>query len=295
VAGVHAAEFAMNVLDTMAGFRAPAPHLPVLVSPAATPDAGAEDVGAPPEEPAAPAPRAEPMAAEVEAVDAGHDAAPDAARPRARRAPDAGLDARPPPPPRLAVCSPELAHQVEAHYAGSTSFRATFDQELIVSAYNSVTRSHGSFVVKKPGKMSWTYDDPESSRILSDGVTVVVYEAPNKHLYRVPAATSPYPGAFAFLTGQVPLTGVFDFTAHEPAAGPPSTCVLVGTPRTLTRTYQKVMFHVDRGTLDVHRVVIHDRAGDQNRIDLSDPAMDVPVDEGQFTFTPPPDTIVVGR
>jgi hypothetical protein len=121
---------------------------------------------------------------------------------------------------------------------------------------------------------------------------VLVYEAPNKHAYRVPAGSSPYSGAFAFLTGQAPLTLVFDFVSR---AVEPDICLLSGSPRSLTRAYQRVVFVVDRVTLQVVRVVIFDRAGDENRIDLMDRAFDVPIDPEQFVFVPPSDTIVVGR
>jgi outer membrane lipoprotein carrier protein len=227
-------------------------------------------------------------------TDAGHDAGKDAVARAATPPVDAGSDLVMTPAPRRAHCNADIARQVDAFYSRVASFRSRFEQELVVRALNSSTRSRGSLLVAKPGRMSWTYDDPEDSRIVSDGQTVSVYEAPNKHLFRVPVQSSPYPGAFAFLTGQASLGDLFDFAFR--VEGPDEgVCVLMGTPRGFTRAYQRVLFYVDRVSIQVGRVVIVDRAGDPNRIDLIDPSFDVPVADDAFAFTPPPDTIVVGR
>ncbi len=289
---VNTVELAMNMLGRFRGLH---PSVVVVTStPAPAPAPPDEPDEEPPPPPQAAAPLVStppPAVAEPAALDAGHDSGVDtgAPPPKIIDVPDAGVA---PPPPRRAPCNPDLARRVEAFYAPITSFKARFEQELFVRALGSGTRSHGTLLVAKPGKMSWSYDEPEDSRIVSDGETVLVYEAPNKHAYRVPAGSSPYSGAFAFLTGQAPLTLVFDFVSR---AVEPDICLLSGSPRSLTRAYQRVVFVVDRVTLQVVRVVIFDRAGDENRIDLMDRAFDVPIDPEPFVFVPPSDTIVVGR
>jgi outer membrane lipoprotein carrier protein len=290
---VNTVELAMHTLGKLHGFHASA-VVASTQTPAVPAPADDEDEDVPPPPKASPPVTATPPVLpviEAVAVDAGYDFGRADVGPPARVADlvDASLA---PVTPRRAPCNPELAHRVEALYAPVTSFKARFDQELFVRALGSGTRSHGTLLIAKPGKMSWSYDDPEDSRIVSDGETVLVYEAPNKHAFRVPAGSSPYPGAFAFLTGQVPFTLVFDFASR---AAEPDMCILSGTPRGLTRAYQRVVFVVDRITLQVVRVVIFDRAGDENRIDLTDPVLDAPIDPGELVFVPPSDTIVVGR
>jgi outer membrane lipoprotein carrier protein len=268
-------EIVMNLLDGMRELHVSARLAPAEESDAAyAPDAADEPV---PDLVADMSVDAEPAVLDRRPIDAGRDAgSPDAGRFVARAVVEAGIDVRVPARPRLHPCDVELAHRVETFYAATASFAATFVQELHVSALGSTTRSHGSLVIERPGKMSWSYDEPAGSRIVSDGQTVSVYEAPNKQLFRVPAINSPYPGAFAFLTGQAPFTALFSFAARS-------------------GDYEKVLFYVDRATLQVQRVVILDRQGDHNQIDLVDPSTDVPVDEAQFVFAPPADTIVVGR
>jgi outer membrane lipoprotein-sorting protein len=298
--GLNALGLVMSAIGGLHGFRAadlPPRPVAAVETPAALDASDEQEMAPPPTSSPIDIPELGPTS--PSRADAGHDAGQvDAGRRRARLLLDAGVDASPGRPVRSVACNADLAQRVEATYASSSTFRATFDQELVVGALGSVTHSHGSLIVAKPGMMSWSYDDPENSRIVSDGQTVAVYEAPNKHLFRVPAASSPYPGAFAFLTGAAPLTALFDFTVGHVMDGMdpmPDVCVLVGTPIGLTRAYRKVLFYIDQVTVLVRRVMIFDRGGDRNRIDLLDLTMGVPVEPDQFVFVPPADTIVVGR
>jgi outer membrane lipoprotein carrier protein len=291
---VHTVALAMGMFGKFQGFHPSARLVPVATSetPSAPVDIPEETPTPEPVRSVAPPPAL--VSADAPPVDAGHDTGHDAVARAATPLVDTGADMVINPAPRRAHCNADIARQVDAFYARTASFRSRFEQELGVRALNSSTRSRGSLLVAKPGRMSWTYDDPEDSRIVSDGQTVSVYEAPNKHLFRVPVQSSPYPGAFAFLTGQASLGDLFDFAwrVEGPDEG---VCVLMGTPRSFTRAYRRVLLYVDRVSLQVGRVVIVDRAGDENRIDLIDPSFDVPVADDAFTFTPPPDTIVVGR
>ncbi len=290
---VKTVDLAMGMLGNFHGLHPSARLVPVDASsaPSVQLDVPAETLT--PEAVRAASPPPARVWAEAPPVDAGHDAGNDDV---ATAAPpfDAGADVALMPAPRRAHCNADIVHRVDAFYAPTVSFRSRFEQELSVHALNSSTQSRGSLLVAKPGRMIWTYDDPEDSRIVSDGRTVSVYEAPSKHLFRVPVQSSPYPSAFAFLTGQASLGDLFDFATR--VEGPDkAVCVLIGAPRSFTRAYKRVLFFVDRASLQVGRVVIIDTAGDENRIDLIDPSLDVPVADDAFAFTPPSDTIVVGR
>ena len=296
--GALTVEFAMNALAAVRGLHATIRVTAADVALEPTPAHEVTEEVAPPLKPSAvrAAPRTPcPTRSRSWTRDMKRVPATPAAASRADLSTRASTRACPGAAPR--AVQPGAAYLVDALYAPIVSFRSRFDEEARRRCARLATRSHGTLVVAKPGKMSWSYDDPENSRIVSDGQTVSVYEAPNKHLFRVPLDSSPYPGAFAFLTGQAPLTALFDLVARngEATADSPGICMLVGTPRALTRAYQKVLFHVNRATLEVRRVVIVDRAGDRNRINLVDPSMDMTVNPDQFVFVPPSDTIVVGR
>ena len=204
-------------------------------------------------------------------------------------------DPAPQPPPAPLPPVQEVVTKVQAFYDQTRSFKSEFNQTFLVKAYNETKRSHGTVVFVKPGKMDWNYDNPAGNRVVSDGTTLKVYEAANKQLYEQAVASSQYPAALSFLTGQGQLSTSFDFELR-PGEGPlgfPGGYVLIGVPKTATAAYQKVLFYVDKASMQIRSVLILDGQSNRNRFDFVAPQVNLPVDPNQFVFVPPPDTTVV--
>jgi outer membrane lipoprotein carrier protein len=210
-----------------------------------------------------------------------------------------------PPPaaaPAVAGCIPskptpdQAVACVQKVYDASQTFTSDFSQKFWVKAYNQEKSSHGHVTFAKPGKMHWTYDDPQSSgnRVVSDGSVIKVYEANNKQMYEQPVDKSQYPAALSFLTGTGKLSDAFTFdvkTGEEMKF--PGGLVLIGTPKSTTPAYSKVLFYVDSGTSQVRRVMIIDGQGNRNRFDFDAPKVNVPAPADLFQFTPPPGTSII--
>jgi outer membrane lipoprotein carrier protein len=179
-------------------------------------------------------------------------------------------------------------------YDQSRTFQASFQQVFTVKAYATEKRSDGHVVFQKPGKMLWTYNNPQNNRVVSDGSLIKVYEANNQQMYEQAIDKSQYPAALSFLTGTGRLSDTFDFEL-QPGDQYHFTggYVLVATPKLPTAAYSKVLFYVDTATSQVRRVMIVDGQGNRNRFDFSDPQFNVPVPPDTFRFTPPPGTTVV--
>jgi outer membrane lipoprotein carrier protein len=211
--------------------------------------------------------------------------------------PVAHADTQPPAPSAAPALPPaqDVVNAVQAFYNKNTSFKSEFNQSFLVKAYSTTKHSHGKVVFVKPGKMDWTYDDPAGNRVVSDGTTVRIYDAANGQLFEQPVANSPYPSALSFLTGQGQLSASFDFElrAGEGPMGFPGGYVLIGTPKTPTPAYQKVLFYVDKASMQIRRVLILDGQSNQNRFDFVDPQVNLPVDPNQFVFVAPPNTTIV--
>ena len=81
---------------------------------------------------------------------------------------------------------------------------------------------------------------------MSDGAVLKVYEAANKQMFEQNVDKSQYPAALSFLIGGGKLADTFNFELYEGAAmNFPGGHVLVGTPKTPTPAYPKVLFYVD--------------------------------------------------
>lgn len=188
----------------------------------------------------------------------------------------------------------DIATRVQNFYNQTKTFQANFEQEYVVKFHNQKKVDKGHVIFEKPGKMSWTYNEPNGNRVVSDGRTLKVYERENQQMYEQPVDKSYYPAALSFLMGKGELTKDFTFRLLDPSTMKfEGGYVLEGTPKDTTPAYQKVLLYVDAATAQVRRVLILDAQGNRNRFDFLNPIVNTPVQKGEFSFTPPVGTQVV--
>ncbi len=188
----------------------------------------------------------------------------------------------------------QVLTKVQNFYDKTTSFSSDFKQEFFVKAHSVKKQSSGHVTFAKPGKMHWEYAEPKDNRVVSDGAILKVYEAANKQMFEQNVDKSQYPAALSFLVGGGKLGTVFDFELYDgPSMGFPNGQVLIGTPKTPTPAYQKVLFYVDGPTSQIRRVLIVDGQGNRNRFDFENPHVNETVQPDKFKFVPPPGTQVI--
>ena len=188
----------------------------------------------------------------------------------------------------------QVAVRVQAFYDQTRTFQATFRQDYTVKAYNRRKQSAGHVVFERPGKMSWTYDEPNGNRVVSNGTLLRVFEKENKQMYEQQLDKSQYPAALAFLMGRGDLRKSFtlrllDARRMRFEGG----YVLEGTPKSATPAYQKVLMYIDAGTAQVRRMLILDAQGNRNMFTFENPVVNTPAPAGEFEFTPPPGTQLI--
>lgn len=188
----------------------------------------------------------------------------------------------------------QVLTKVQNFYDKTTSFSSDFTQEFFVKSHNVKKQSKGKVLFSKPGKMYWEYSEPKDNRVVSDGAVLKVYEAANKQMFEQNVDKSQYPAALSFLIGGGKLSDTFTFELYEGAAmNFAGGQVLVGTPKTPSPAYQKVLFYIDGPTSQVRRVLIVDGQGNRNRFDFGNPKVNEPIAADRFKFVPPPGTSVV--
>jgi outer membrane lipoprotein carrier protein len=184
--------------------------------------------------------------------------------------------------------------KVQNFYDKTTSFSSDFTQEFFVKSHNVKKQSKGRVTFAKPGKMHWEYSEPKDNRVVSDGAVLKVYEAANKQMFEQNVDKSQYPAALSFLVGGGKLSDTFNFELYDGAAmNFTGGQVLVGTPKTPSPAYQKVLFYIDGPTSQVRRVLIVDGQGNRNRFDFDNPKVNETIAPDRFKFVPPPGTQVV--
>jgi len=192
------------------------------------------------------------------------------------------------------ITAEDIAGRVQKFYDGTKTFRATFKQTYYIKVQNKKKESAGKVVFEKPGKMSFTYDEPSGNRVVSDGKIIRIYERENAQMYETQVKKSQYPAALAFLMGEGKLTKdfklkVLDASTMKFEGGYVLECI----PKEASPAYQKMLLYIDAATNQVRRALILDAQANRNRFDFDSPEVNKPVDPKEFEFTPPKGTKTV--
>lgn len=119
-----------------------------------------------------------------------------------------------------ASCAEKVAATVQTHYDGVRDFSAEFEQTTRSVLFGAAGGElsvpvRGEVVFAKPGKMRWTYTDPEPSLVVSDGKTLWLYSPKQKEAQRLPVTGGYLTGAaLEFLLGDGNLLASFDVTSE---------------------------------------------------------------------------------
>lgn len=212
-------------------------------------------------------------------------------------APDAGavavVDAGA-PNPALAI-----AQQVDTIFASAKTFSAKFKQQYYIKVHNKTESSTGVVFIERPNKISFRYNPPNDDRIVSDGVTIKIYQAAEKQMIETPAQNTAYPGALAFMMGNG-ISKSFDFAVNTRAKWSGGV-ILDGKPLTPNLSYELAMFYIDQSLLQksdpnaIRRVLVVDAQGNRNRFDFTNVTQPASINPAEFTFTPPPGTDIKRR
>ncbi|MSP25012.1 MAG: outer membrane lipoprotein carrier protein LolA [Myxococcales bacterium] len=199
--------------------------------------------------------------------------------------------------PALPGSADAVAEKVDVSYGPVDRFRARFEQHYTAKIAGTIKKSSGVVYIKRPSKISFSYREPNKNRVVSDGVTLKIFEHENNQMFLKPVAQTEYPGALAFIMGKG-LRHSFRFAFHSGSkweGGP----VLVGTPRTPNAGYEKVLFYIDEELLNkgdpacVRRVLVIDAQGNKNRFDFIHVEVPDSIGDAEFTFEPPPGTTII--
>jgi outer membrane lipoprotein carrier protein len=176
-----------------------------------------------------------------------------------------------------------------AAYAKVRTARATFEQTIDNPLTGSAQTSRGEFQQQRPGLLSVRFTDPVGDRIVADGKAIWLYlpsTAPGQ-VIKMPATKG---GA-----GTVDLTARFldapktrytisDAGAEVVAGRKARALVLV--PRT-EQPFAKAKVWIDDEDGAIRQFEVSDANGLVRRVRLTSLRLNVPVDRGAFTFSPP--------
>lgn len=182
-----------------------------------------------------------------------------------------------------------LASALQRKYDAVRDFSADFVHTYEGGVLRKKISESGHLLVKKPGRMRWTYTDPERKVFVSDGVKMYSYIPADRQVYvaSVPAqdqATTPA----LFLTGKGNLLRDFEVSAAEaPADAAAGAAALRLVPRIKERDYDSLVLVVDRESLDLQMLMSEDRQGGRSTFAFSHLKENIGVRDREFEFKIP--------
>jgi outer membrane lipoprotein carrier protein len=174
---------------------------------------------------------------------------------------------------------------IEMRYSG-TGFAARFNQRSIMKAMDLADTASGTMLVKRPGKMRWTYEEPEEQIIVTDGVDLWIYKPADNQVAVGQAPTFFADGKGASFLSDMKLVRE-KFTIRLDASVPDSHYVLNLTPHGTAIDIAAIYLTVAARTYDITRIVTYNAYGDENRIDLEQIEFKDTIEDDLFRFAIP--------
>jgi outer membrane lipoprotein carrier protein len=202
-------------------------------------------------------------------------------------------------PALAAQSTDQTIDRAVAAWAKVKTARATFEQTVTNSLTGSSANARGEYQQQRPNRVSIRFTDPAGDRIVADGASVWVYlpsSAPGQVLKRSASDGTALP---LDITGEF-LTdprGRYDVSASGAAtvAGHTAKALLLMPKAQTQAPFSKATIWVDDDDGLIRQFEVVEPSGVTRRVRITSLDLNIPVDKGTFSFTPPPGVRVVER
>ena len=183
----------------------------------------------------------------------------------------------------------EIASRVDHHYNALHSLEVHFVQDY--EGMGMHRHEAGVLLLKKPGRMRWTYTEPDGKLFILDGHDGYFYSPGETEAQKVPEKQlDDLRSPLQFLLGHTELEKELrGLTVTSTGNG---LYVLAGVPKGLEQRVASLKITVTSdGT--IRAMTIEETDGVTNAFEFSGEADNVPAPNSAFVFTPPPGVHVV--
>ena len=192
--------------------------------------------------------------------------------------------------PAAESCLERAITAVQRRYESIRDLSSRFTQtthSVVLGGSTSAlaTSAAGTVVFAKPGKMRWSYEQPEPSLVVSDGETLWLYDPAHREAQRLRVGGSEYlsGAAIQFLLGEGDIRSEFRVTAQSCAAGD-ARLELVPIR---AASYEKLRIRTDPRTGEIVETTVIDLLGNVTEVAFADIRTNVDPPHDTFRFEPP--------
>jgi outer membrane lipoprotein carrier protein len=181
-----------------------------------------------------------------------------------------------------------LATAIQQRYEQIRDFRADFTHTYQGGVLRKKTVERGEMIIRKPGRMRWTYTSPERKVFVSDGLKLYSYVPADKQVYVTTIPTGDDASTPAlFLAGKGRITRDFTATTTPVAGAPAGSAAIRLTPVKPEREYETLVLVVDRASLQWRMLITTDRQGGTSTFVFSNLRENTGVPDREFVFSIP--------
>lgn len=181
-----------------------------------------------------------------------------------------------------------LVRKVDDHYNHLSSLRAHFSERY--SGMGMDRTEEGTLLLKKPGRMLWSYAAPVGKVFVLDGKFAWFYTPGDAQATRVPAKQlDDLRSPLRFLLGHTQLGKELDHLTVTPAG---QGFQIAGVPKGMEQRVKSLSLGVTAGG-EIERMRLEEVGGAVTEFVFSDIQENVPVKDGDFGFVPPDGVTVV--
>ena len=193
--------------------------------------------------------------------------------------------------PRTGLCADtaqQLAQRVDKHYNGLHSLRTAFTESFHGMGIDR--EESGILLLRKPGKMRWSYSHPAGKVFVLDGKYAWFYSPGDAQVERLSAGQlDDLRSPLRFLLGHTQLQK--ELEGLTVSSGPDG-LLLSGVPKGMEKRVEKIVLGVSPDGV-IHSMSITETDGAQTAFTFKDSVADAPAPDSEFVFHAPAGVPVV--
>ncbi len=195
------------------------------------------------------------------------------------------------PAPASAATASQLAAAVDHHYNALRSLRAHFSESY--AGMGMERTEDGTLLLKKPGRMRWSYSKPAGKVFVLDGKWGWFYTPGDAQVQKIPAKElDDLRSPLRLLLGHTQLSRELGSLEATESASGDGTYILSGVPRGMEQRVGSIRLEVSADGA-IHAMTLEERDGARTRFVFTGEQANVPAANADFTFHAPAGVPVV--
>jgi outer membrane lipoprotein carrier protein len=182
----------------------------------------------------------------------------------------------------------QLAQRVDKYYNSLHSLRTAFTESFHGMGIDR--EESGTLLLRKPGKMRWSYSHPAGKVFVLDGKYAWFYSPGDAQVERIRATQlDDLRSPLRFLLGHTQLQK--ELEGLTVSSGPDG-LVLSGVPKGMEKRVERIALGVSADGV-IHSMRIDETDGAETAFTFKDSVADAPAPDSEFVFQPPAGVPVV--